>query len=95
MKKLKLNLDDIRVESFATSPTEERRGTVFGQDPTHTEPECFATDPYCNDTSRCYTDGGTCYHTCMCANDSEPGWASCGTTCQVPTCEPGGCGTTV
>src|SRR5437870_2168898 len=48
MKKLKLDLDDLRVESFSATPdSSELRGTVFGQDTS--EPPACATldDPTC------------------------------------------------
>jgi hypothetical protein len=32
-----------------------------------------------------WSNGTYCYNTCNCANDSVPGYASCGTTCQEPT----------
>ena len=56
MKKLKLDLDDLRVDSFDTTPTAgaSERGTVFGQY-LETAPRWCATD---GDT--CDTCGGSC-----------------------------------
>jgi len=60
MKKLTLNLDDLKVESFETAGSQE--GTVFGYDPiscpTCNQPTCStcqgqaSCDPSCPDT--CY-----------------------------------------
>jgi hypothetical protein len=68
MKKAKLRLEDLRVDSFATGARDDR-GTVFGQ---------MVTEP-CT-----YTDFHGYGYTCECANDSDHTWASCGTTCQPP-----------
>jgi len=65
MKKIKLNLDDLRVESFHTTPEAEttRVGTVFGLGDRPLESlACFSGMLTCGD--RCYTDvscgGATC-----------------------------------
>lgn len=81
MKKLKLNLDDLRVESFATTPDPDgQHGTVFGQQLTDTC-TCINTCEGCpteqGDTCGeptfmgCCVTGSpcqtdTCYHTCPC-----------------------------
>ena len=83
MKKLKLNLDDLKVESFATTPdAASGRGTVFGQDPTH-PPE--------NTCNTCGMEMFTCVgYTCVewCGhNPSENGTCGPANTC-VTTCEP-------
>jgi hypothetical protein len=85
MKKMKLSLDDLKVESFQTTPegAEGDRGTVYGYiscDLTICQecgPTCACTrDPSCNGTCAASCNG-TCY-------------ASCGGTCNV-SCN-GGCG---
>jgi hypothetical protein len=87
--KLKLDLDELQVESFDTTPGEHRReGTVFGQQCTcYTQctcPGCPTCDASCNGTC-----GGTCDASCngtcggTCAN-------SCYGTCGEYTCY--GCG---
>ena len=76
-KKLRLDLEDLSVESFDTTPSEHRReGTVFAQQCTCytncTCPGCPTCDASCNGTC-----GGTCNGTCgenTCA-------ASCYGTC--------------
>ena len=79
MKKLKLNLDDLKVESFATTPdASSSRGTVFGQDPTvYPEDTCYL---YCTDV------GSTCVQQCG-TGGSENGTCAPAETC-VSTCEP-------
>jgi hypothetical protein len=94
-KKLRLNLEDLRVESFDTSPVQgAQRGTVRGQDTQFgtcgTEQTCELT---CGSAGGCGFMSETCvplncpdptwlYDTCNCADQSRAGWASCGTTCQ-------------
>jgi hypothetical protein len=72
MNKLKLNLEELAVESFATTPEPRSEGgTVFGQQCTcYTQctcPGCPTCDASCNGTC-----GGTCGATCD---------ASCNGTC--------------
>ena len=59
MKKLKLDLDDLRVESFATAPGGDAKGTVVGY---ATEPVwtvCYFTcNVTCNGAETCDTCGG-------------------------------------
>jgi len=73
MKKLKLNLEDLKVESFATTPEPRgERGTVFGQ----TLPT-YGTDCPCDPThyTQCtYPQQETCQ-------------ATCGVTCTATTAE--------
>lgn len=102
MKKLKLSLEDLRVQSFATTAAGAGpEGTVFAQT-TNPDPESgcntcttqqdtlFVTCNGCGGlTVGCNNTDTTCYDTCNCANDSVPGWASCGTTCQAQTCQQG------
>jgi hypothetical protein len=66
MKKLSLRLDELRVDSFDTTPVEsKRKGTVFGEQCTcYTACTCPGC-PSCNtcdtcDTCRQTCDGSTC-----------------------------------
>jgi len=87
MKKLKLNLDDLKVESFETTPeTEKRRpGTVYGFVPVFTEAEsCLPVN--CNDpggSGTCETQNPGCatYPAGMCHNTYNPG-----DTCATCSC---------
>jgi len=74
MKKLKLELNELHVESFAVQRQDEVRGTVAGQnEPPYTE-SCGGT---C--VNSCVSCVNTCYNTCQ---------ASCWDTCQTcNTCE--------
>jgi hypothetical protein len=72
--KLKLDLDQLTVDSFDTSATDKPRGTVFGEQCTcwtacgqNTCPGCPTCDASCN---------GTCAGTCA---------ASCNGTCNCPS----------
>jgi hypothetical protein len=81
MKKLKLHLDDLRIDSFTTTPSERPKGTVFGEQCTCwtqcTCPGCPTCDASCNGT--CYAScNGTCAATCD---------ASCNGTCDACTWE--------
>ena len=84
MKKLKLQLEDLRIDSFQTTPTEKRKGTVVGK-----ENSILVT---CE--SNCPTCEGTCWETCppTCDNpcvtfesdacgDAVTGYFSCLNTC--------------
>ncbi len=88
MNKLKLNLEGLSVESFATTPEARGEGgTVFGQQCTcYTQctcPGCPTCDASCNgtcDASCNGTCGGTCdptwdasCDTCDCTNE----WGRC------------------
>jgi hypothetical protein len=83
MRKLKLDLDQITVDSFDPNPSEGvRRGTVqgFGPTPVFTCPltcdTCYNTCASCDGTCE-NSCAGTCYYTCG---------GSCGGTCNEPTC---------
>jgi hypothetical protein len=78
MRKLKLDLEDLAVESFATTAEPRREsGTVFGQQCTcYTQctcPGCPTCDASCNGTC-----GGTCGASCN---------GTCGDTCNCPTAD--------
>jgi hypothetical protein len=73
MAKLRLNLSDLKVDSFLTAPQlDSRPGTVQGQ--TAYETNC---DTHCNDNCANYT-----YYGCQADNSAES-YGSCGTTCGV------------
>lgn len=68
MKKLSLTLEELRVESFDTTPAEKKRkGTVFGEQCTCytncTCPGCPTCDYTCGDTCDDYTCV-SCAYTC-------------------------------
>jgi hypothetical protein len=64
MSKIKLSLESLRVESFATAATEAGQGTVFGNAKTHTCPTAAGLASGC-DTPEC----GTAYPACPSADD--------------------------
>jgi hypothetical protein len=70
--KLKLNLDQLAVDSFDTTKTEAKTGTVFGEQCTCytncTCPGCYTCDASCNGTCGASCNG-TCYeNTCACTD---------------------------
>ncbi|MBB4637879.1 hypothetical protein [Longimicrobium terrae] len=90
MKKLILQLDDLRIESFSTTATPHERGTVVGEEqctcPTACScPGCPTCDASCNGTcggtcdASCY---GTCDFTCEGCGDDSAGHNTCDRTCQ-------------
>ena len=76
MKKIKLNLDDLKVESFHTTPEtgEGREGTVFGLAGGDTIPA---------PTGQCLTWGDTCEIGCT---NEVTCLITCGVTCDDYTC---------
>ncbi|HEV7626469.1 MAG TPA: hypothetical protein VGO89_08230 [Streptomyces sp.] len=85
MSKLRLDLEEIRVDSFATGG-ERGKGTVLGHDASL---RCGTTDQ-CTENS---CGQGTCYPSCdilcgsyKCGGDSYPVCGTGGTSCNVP-CE--------
>lgn len=74
MEKLKLNLDELKVESFDTTPMQgdQLKGTVYGNSGSVQGPTCQVT---CQATL-CYT--------CSCAGC---GGGATENTCQGSTCE--------
>jgi hypothetical protein len=59
-RKLRLDLQDLRVESFdPTVRAAGSRGTVFGRNETQ-QTNCYTFYDGCN-----YTPGGTCYQSCV------------------------------
>lgn len=68
MKKLKLNLDDLKVESFETSSTLIDRGTVVGQSANPTTPGALTCSPFGN--TGCGPSCLTCNGGIQCAPSS-------------------------
>jgi hypothetical protein len=63
MHKLRLTVDDLRVESFDTTRAPEEKGTVFGVQATYWgEASCY--DPTCVGFNTC-TCGESCPATCL------------------------------
>jgi len=96
MRKFKLELNDLRIDSFATTPVAREKGTVFGEQCTCytacTCPGCPTCDASCNGTcASCGAScGGTCVATCdySCAGSCDAscgGGYTCGITCDQPT----------
>jgi hypothetical protein len=76
MKKMKLNLEQLAVDSFDTSTALEKRGTVFGEQctcPTNcTCPGCPTCYESCNGTC-----GDSCHGTCAGQWSCDPTCDSC------------------
>jgi hypothetical protein len=81
MRKIRLDLDTLSVESFSTvRGKEDRDGTVFG----HLPP--FTYQLYCS-------DGNTCYETCDGCGTAPSDCGTCDTNCgtcatDCGTCDP-------
>lgn len=86
MSKLKLQLDDLAVESFDTSAARSEKGTVFGEEctcPTN------CTCPGCPTCANYATCDATCPETCddlSCANSCGGTCVSCEGTCRPRDC---------
>jgi hypothetical protein len=82
MKKFRLELDDLRIDSFSTTPAQAPKGTVFGEQCTCytncTCPGCPTCDASCNGTCDASCNG-TCYTGCRCPVETDYG--SCAGTC--------------
>ncbi len=95
MKKLKLNLDDLKVESFVTIKQESKRGTINGQALTVPVGVCadLSINTYCP-TSECVgcnpeTQEETCVYTECNQNTCNTCYNTCdgyGPTCIYPEC---------
>ncbi len=76
MRKLKLNLDQLAVDSFGTVPAEEKKGTVLGEQCTCytacTCPGCDTCDASC---------GATCMSQCGSCDSNDPSWTAGGPNC--------------
>lgn len=67
MRKLRLNVDALAVESFAPAADEQvPRGTVQAHQPTN--PNAHTCDPL---VGTCF--GFTCFRTCICTGPANPG----------------------
>lgn len=90
MHKLKLDLDQLTVDSFDTNPSESaQRGTVQGFGPTRIDPTCYVTCPSCDNNS-CDTCDLSCGYTCGCGATgytcNDPSCATCLTYCGQLSC---------
>jgi hypothetical protein len=106
MRKLQLDLDQLTVESFATSDNAEQKGTVVGEQQCTCQtqctcPGCPTCDATCNRGNTCAASCAyTCAYTCddaTCANCSNAATCaySCNYTdcdCLPPTCQQTNCG---
>ena len=76
MKKLKLQLDDLRIDSFDTTAVQKEKGTVVGEQYSYytncTCPGLFTCDQSCN---------GTCGASCQTCGDD-----TCFVSCQMSEC---------
>ncbi|HEY0016230.1 MAG TPA: hypothetical protein VGC13_07920 [Longimicrobium sp.] len=98
MKKLKLQLDDLGVESFDTTCTVREKGTVVGEQGTCTCntqctcpgcPTCYNTCAYtCDDATcpACPTCAASCNGTCVGATCYDTCGASCYDSCRPRDC---------
>jgi hypothetical protein len=94
MHKLKLDLDQLTVDSFDTNPSESApRGTVQAFGPTRIDPTCYVTCASC--IMSCNTCdlscGYTCGYTCGCGATggytcADPSCATCLTYCNQQSC---------
>jgi hypothetical protein len=91
--KLKLDLDQLAVDSFDTNPSESApRGTVQGFShvcgPTRFDPTCYVTCGTCD--LSCGTCGASCGYTCGCGATAytcnDPSCATCLTYCGQESC---------
>ena len=79
MNKLKLRLDDLRIESFDTTAPQKAKGTVFGEQCTcYTQCTCPGC-PTCDATCEASCDG-TC-NELTCADAASCQYTGCGADC--------------
>jgi len=93
MKKLKLHLEDLQVDTFQTTAPEKPKGTVFGEQCTcYTNctcpgcPTCYAS---CNGTCQVSCNGDCSGATCDASCNGTCDWTcdnTCGDTCGGYTC---------
>jgi hypothetical protein len=90
MKKLRLNLDSLHVDSFQTASPVSGHGTVRPHENTEPqEPESIVATCECpGNTGNCGTANATCYWSCgadcsnaTCGNDTC--WGTCANTCNI------------
>ncbi|HEX8318933.1 hypothetical protein [Longimicrobium sp.] len=99
MKKLRLQLEDLRIDSFSTTPVEKEKGTVFGEQCTCNTacscPGCPTCDASCNGTCAATCDAscnGTCDYSCNTCGGSCGAGDSCYQTCALYSgCTPYAC----
>jgi hypothetical protein len=76
MRKLKLNLDQLTVDSFGTAPVDEKKGTVHGEQCTC---QTACTCPGC---PTCYAScGATCMTGCGSCDSQDPSLTVGGPNC--------------
>ena len=90
MKKMRLDIEQLAVESFGTAGPARPRGTVRGHVPeTQLYPTCYLTE--CGQNTCAETCGNSCHGTC---GEATCGEATCGgatcITCEW-TCQNCGC----
>jgi hypothetical protein len=92
MRKLKLQLEDLQIDSFQTTSPEKPKGTVFGEQCTcYTQCTCPGC-PTCAGYGTCDAScNGTCQTNCNCSGATCD--ASCNGTCDW-TCDYAECGGT-
>lgn len=77
MRKLKLDVEKLSVDSFQTAPGERKSGTVVGQSPITINITCESCE---SEYQLCSVElGATCDQSC---------WESCGGTCPCLGCGP-------
>jgi hypothetical protein len=98
MKKIRLDLDSLKVETFVTNENSGGQGTVFGMDPnTICDWTCNGVSPSCDNGQGCDTNGcdytlpmeTTCYTGGTGGGQSDLGTCeTCDESCGEPTCAP-------
>jgi hypothetical protein len=90
--KLKLNLEQLTVDSFDTTATQKERGTVFGEQCTcYTQctcPGCPSCDATCPNTCAYTCDDNTCLASCngTCGGSCDGAWTCDYCTINDATC---------
>jgi hypothetical protein len=79
MPKLKLQLEQLRVDTFVADAVQSGKGTVLGATGGNT---CMTCVPY----TGCRPDNHTCYSTCLTC-----GGMSCDNVCESAVCESARC----
>jgi hypothetical protein len=93
MNKLKLDLDEIRVESFSTAREGGRVGTVQGRSDTEATDCTYDNHSVCVNCNSMYSCNWTCADSCACGDTSTCDFycgVSGGTSCNAPcqhTCD--------
>lgn len=91
MHKLRLRLEDLAIDSFATTYVKREKGTVYGEQctcPTAcTCPGCPTCDASCNGSCGGVSCINTCVQSCYGTCDATCG-STCDYTCGGDTCDP-------